>query len=389
MSSNNYDDYEERSQRRREEYRQMRIEKERQKRMQQQLMRYGIIGAFALVVLVVVVIIIVAIGKGKGDKKPDASKVDSTPVETAAVATPSPIPTPTPIPEDPYVWEWDGKILKAEADSSTGGVPGEATCEYAILVDVEAGKIICQKEPRTRINPASMTKILTVLVAAEHIKDLDDTFTITRDITDYCFVNDCSNVGYNVGAKVPVRDLFYGTIMPSGADAALGLAEYVAGSQEAFVDLMNDKLKDLGISETTHFTNCIGLYDANHYSTCYDMAVILKAAADSPFVREVLSAHTFDTTPVENEDPEKNQEAIPLSNLFLRRIEDYDTNADVLCAKTGYVLQSKNCAASLAKDINGKEYICVTAGSAGAWKCIYDHRDIYKKYLPEMKKDNS
>jgi len=386
LSNNNYDDYEERSQRRREEYRQMRIEKERQQKLQKQMLVYGGIGLVALLVIVLLVVLVSTIGKGK---KKDSVTPAPTPAATMPVVEATPKPTPEPTPKETHVWDWDGRILQAVSDESTGGVPGDATCEYAILIDVEAQKIICQKDPKARINPASMTKILTVLVAAEHIKDLDDTFTITREITDCCFVNDCSNVGYNVGAKVPIRDLFYGTIMPSGADAALGLAEYVAGSQEAFVDLMNQKLQELGLAQTSHFTNCIGLYDANHYSTCYDMAVILKAAADSPFVRDVLSAHIYDTTPVENEDPEKNQDAIPLSNLFLRRIEDYDTNADVICAKTGYVVQSKNCAASLAKDKNGREYICVTAGSAGAWKCIYDHRDIYKKYLPEMKKDNS
>ena len=75
-----------------------------------------------------------------------------------------------------------------------------------------------------------MTKVLTVLVAAEHITEaeLDDTFTMTIDITDYCYVNGCSVVGLMVDETVPVRELFYGTILSSGADAALGLATYVA-----------------------------------------------------------------------------------------------------------------------------------------------------------------
>ena len=92
-----------------------------------------------------------------------------------------------------------------------------------------------------------MTKVLTVLVAAEHITEaeLDDTFTMTIDITDYCYVNGCSVVGLMVDETVPVRELFYGTILSSGADAALGLATYVAGSQEAFVALMNESWRSL------------------------------------------------------------------------------------------------------------------------------------------------
>ena len=100
-----------------------------------------------------------------------------------------------------------------------------------------------------------------LLVAAEHIENLDDTVTITIDITDYCYVNDCSVVGFALDEVVPVRELLYGTILPSGADAALALAKYVAGSQEAFVALMNEKLEELGLSDTAHFTNCVGLYD--------------------------------------------------------------------------------------------------------------------------------
>lgn len=93
--------------------------------------------------------------------------------------------------------------------------------------------------------PASMTKIFTVLVAAENIKpeQLDELVTISIDATDFSYSNDCSNTGYEVDEQVTVRDLFYGTILPSGADSAVSLATYVAGSQEAFVDMMNQELE--------------------------------------------------------------------------------------------------------------------------------------------------
>lgn len=250
----------------------------------------------------------------------------------------------------------------------------------AILIDESTDTIIASKGANERISPASMTKVLTVLVAAEHIpqEKLDDTFTMTLEITDYAYVNDCSSVGFLDGEEVTVRDLFYGTILPSGGDAAVGLATYVAGSHEAFVDMMNDKLEELGLSDTAHFTNCVGLYDEEHYCTVYDMAVIMKAAVQNEFCKEVLSAHTYTTTPT-TEHPE----GITISNWFLRRIEDKDTGGEVLCGKTGYVVQSKNCAVSYGTFAGGTPYICVTAGSTSSWRCIYDHVEIYTRYIAE------
>ncbi len=255
----------------------------------------------------------------------------------------------------------------------------EVISTHAILVDESTDTIIASKGAEERISPASMTKVLTVLVAAEQIdkKDLDDTFTITLEITDYVYVNDCSAVGFSDGETVTVRDLFYGTILPSGGDAAAGLATYIAGSREAFVEMMNAKLEELRIADSAHFTNCIGLYDENHYCTVYDMAIIMKAAMQNDLCREFLSAHTYTTTPTE-----QHPEGITVSNWFLRRIEDKDTGGEVLCAKTGYVVQSQNCAVSYGTFAGGTPYICVTAGSTSSWRCIYDHVEIYNRYVP-------
>ncbi len=248
---------------------------------------------------------------------------------------------------------------------------------YAVLIDESTGTIVAQKNANTRIYPASMTKILTILVAAEHITSVDDTFTITREITDYAYKNGCSIVGFDVDEEVPLIDLFYGTILPSGADAALSLAVYTAGSHEAFVDLMNQKLVELGISDTAHFTNCVGIYDDQNYCTVSDMAVIMKAAVENNFCREVLSAHTYTTTPTP-----QHPDGIAISNWFLRRIEDKDSGGFVVGAKTGFVNESGNCAASYEISDSGVPYICVTADAHSAWRCIYDHVAMYKLYAP-------
>ncbi len=255
-------------------------------------------------------------------------------------------------------------------------VSEDVISENALLIDVDTGEVVAKKASDTRISPASMTKIMTILVAAEHVTDLDDTFTITRDVTDYSFSNDCSIVGFDVDEVVTVRDLMYGTILPSGADAGIALAQYVAGSHEAFVDMMNDKLKELGLSDTAHFTNCVGIYDEDHYCTLTDMAMILKAAVENDLAREILSAHTYTTSATE-----QHPEGITISNWFLRRIEDKETNGEVLCAKTGFVNQSGCCAASYSVSNSGGHYICVSANAWSSWRCIYDQVAIYEQYL--------
>lgn len=249
---------------------------------------------------------------------------------------------------------------------------------YAVLLDVDDGHVIATKAGTTRINPASMTKILTVLVAAEHVVDLNDKFRIDPAITSYVWSNDCSAVGFANNEVVTVRDLMYGTILPSGGDAAMALAEYVAGSDELFVDMLNDKLEELGISETTHFTNCVGIYNPDHYSTMTDMAIIMKAAVENELAKEILKTHTYTTSKTE-----EHPDGITVSNWFLRRIEDKDSHGEVMCAKTGFVNQSGCCAASYMIGNDGKHYICVTADAWSSWRCIYDHVAIYDMYVPE------
>ena len=311
----------------------------------------------------VLVLLVGLVSAGAELQQPEAKELSLH----KAVQAPSPLPQEASLLKAAsYTATQDTVVLGEEVDSS-----------YAVLIDAQTNAILASKNPDAVINPASMTKILTALVAAEHVTNLDDTVTITLEITDYCYVNDCSVVGLLVGETVPVRELFYGTILSSGADAALALATYVAGSHEAFVAMMNEKLEELGISDTAHFTNCVGLYDENHVCTVLDMAVILQAAMENDLCREVLSAHTYETAPTE-----QHPEGQVLSNWFLRKIEDHDTDSAVRAvgAKTGYVTQSGNCAASWGEDVSGNAYLCVTADASSGWQAIYDHVALYKTY---------
>lgn len=388
---------EEISARRAQRIRQMREEKERQRRRRKQIKRLAPLAAGAVLVFVILFAGVKTVSGISAKKQKNTEKIENT-QNTEATGDWEYIDRMEGTGEEGELAAIGGvavgTINEEENGNSAGSTPRkeysagetEATRQLgeeivssnAILINVGSGEILAQKGAKTKINPASMTKILTVLVAAEHIdrEALDDTFTMTLEITDYGYVHDCSSVGFLKDETVTVRDLFYGTILPSGADAAVGLATYVAGSQEAFVEMMNEKLKELGLSDTAHFTNCVGIYDEEHYCTLYDMAIIMEAAADNELCREVLSAHSYTTSATE-----QHPEGITISNWFLRRIEDKDAGGEVLYAKTGYVVQSGNCAASYAENASGNGYICVTAGANHVWKCIYDHVDIYKQFL--------
>lgn len=280
------------------------------------------------------------------------------------------------VPEDDGLEDGEERKYSASKTADTKQIGEAIISEYAIFIDRDSQEVLAEKDGFTIINPASMTKILTVLVAAEHIKeeDLDDTIIITPEITDYGYIHKCSAAGFAKGEEVSVRDLFYGTILPSGADAAVGLAVYVSGDQDSFVELMNEKLKDLGLSDTAHFTNCVGVYDEDHYCSAYDMAMILEAALDNELCREILSTRMY-TIPEKEEHPD----GLEMSNWFLRRIEDKEYEGKVLGGKTGYVDQSGSCAASFGEN-GGKNYICVTVKAGSPFQCVNDHALLYQEY---------
>ncbi len=365
------------------ERRQRRLAEMKRKKKQQALFRkYFRFGAIGAVVFIAVLVVLIGNGISKRNKNKEQQGVQTETAELQAVAgTEAEESLPLADQKEPAEVQAaepeENKIYEATESPDMKAVSEEVVSSNAIFIDLSKNEILAQRAARQVIDPASMTKILTVLVAAEQIeeKNLDDKVTITIDITDYSYSNDCSSVGFAENERVTVQDLFYGTILPSGADAALALATYVAGSQEAFVELMNEKLQKLGLSDTAHFTNCVGLYDEAHRCTVYDMAMIMEAAMDNPLCREVMSAHTY-TTSATAEHPD----GITISNWFLRRIEDKETGAEIVCGKTGYVVQSGNCAASYGEDQNGNGYICVTADSTSAWRCIYDHVALYSEF---------
>ena len=250
--------------------------------------------------------------------------------------------------------------------------------ESAILIDLETNTVISEKEPDARIFPASMTKVMTALVACEHIENWDDTFHMTQSIIDPLYLADATLAGFVDGEDVNMLDLVYGTILPSGAEATEALAITIAGSEEAFAEQMKEKAVELG-HVNTHFVDASGLHDDNHYTTVRDMSVILRAAMQNEICRQVLSAATYTTKPTE-----QHPDGLSMYNKFLSRVGVADQNgAEIQGAKTGYTTQAMNCCASFGLSPSGRRLLAVTAHAWTGDFCIEDHIALYSIYNGE------
>lgn len=256
--------------------------------------------------------------------------------------------------------------------------------EYGILIDLETNTVVASKNGDSKIYPASMTKIMTLIVAYEHLDDLDATYTFPADIFDPLYQAGASVAGFKPGETVPYRDLLYGTILPSGADATVGLALAIAGSETAFATMMNETAERLGL-ENTHFVTVSGLHDDNHYSTCHEIALILEYAISIPELRQILSTYKY-TTSATAEHPD----GIELCSTLYSRMEG--TEADgmyVQGGKTGYTQEARHCLATFAAPCTEENapytrprFILVTAYGWSEYKPVFDAIDTYTKYKP-------
>ncbi len=168
--------------------------------------------------------------------------------------------------------------LPALADVPEIDVPAKS----AVLIDAASGAILYEKDAHLQLPNASTTKIVTALLVLES-GDLDRTVTVPTD-----FINAGeSSIWLQPGETHTLRDLFYAMMLKSANDAAQVLAYAVAGSEELFVEQMNAKAAELGL-ENTHFTNCYGLHDDEHYTSAYDLAMLAREAAAYDFLNEVM-----------------------------------------------------------------------------------------------------
>lgn len=249
--------------------------------------------------------------------------------------------------------------------------------QYALLYCVDDRKVLARKASQERMFPASMTKVMTLIVAVENIVDFDDTFTMTFEIINPLYLQNATVTGFKSGDVVTIKDLLYGIILPSGADATVSIAEYVAGSEENFVKMMNEKAEELGLIDT-HFTNTSGLHDDNHYTTAYDMGIILDYAIHNEMCRKILSTYKYTTTGTTETDGV--QKPIDFYSTMFNKVKSNQIDGMEICGgKTGYTYQSHHCLVSFAKK-RGKTYIAVTGYGETKYSPIYDMITMYTDY---------
>lgn len=239
------------------------------------------------------------------------------------------------------------------------------------LMDVDTGEVLMGIKENDVEFPASLTKIMTTIVAIENCDNINSSYTLDQETYDKLISEDASMAGFLPGENVPFQDLLYGTMMPSGADASLGLAYCSTGNPEDHVKAMNQKVKSLGL-KNTHFTNVTGLHNPNNYSTAKDMAEILRYALTNNTFEMVITKDFYRTQSSPAHINGIDMEYSVVSYAREKGVENYK----ILGGKTGFTEEAGLCLASLA-EINGHRYILVTFGALQQYENYEDAIHIY------------
>ncbi|HJB34370.1 MAG TPA: serine hydrolase, partial [Candidatus Blautia merdipullorum] len=229
----------------------------------------------------------------------------------------------------------------------------------AVLIDLDSGETLAEKNQSQIVYPASLTKMMTVLVALENIEDINTSVTLPEDIFPALREEGASMAGFEPGETATYQDLLYGAILPSGGECCIALARNISGSEEAFVAKMNEKAAELEMKHT-HFTNTTGLQDINHYSSAEDLGAFLKEALKNQAFYEIFTADTYSVAPT-NLHPEGFTFH---SSMFQTMKESNIQDTYIKGGKTGFTSDAGLCLASLG-EVNGKSYILVTAHADG------------------------
>ena len=259
-------------------------------------------------------------------------------------------------------------LLLAAALALSLSVPAMAlddpqpNCSAAILVDGDHGEVLYEKNGYERIYPASITKIMTSLVVLEAIEagelSLDDQITASQQAVT--LPEGSSTAGIVEGEVLTIEQLLYCDLVPSGNEACNILAEALCGSEEAFVERMNETAEDLGMTGT-HFANPHGLHDPDHYTTAYDIYLMASAAMEYEIFREIVSTPTYTLEPTNmvSEPRILHSTNALISNWYVSGV----TYSKAIGIKTGYTEEAGRCLASAATDEQGRTFYCVVLGS--------------------------
>lgn len=234
----------------------------------------------------------------------------------------------------------------------------ELDAESAILIDALTGDILYQKEIDKKQFPASITKLMTILLALENCPDLDETIEFSHDAV-FSIEPGSSHIAIDAGEKITVRQALYAIILQSANEVSNGVAEHIDGSMEEFAKHMTSRAKELGC-KNTNFVNANGLHDENHYTTAYDMSLIAKELLKFDFFRELIGTTYYEIPPT-NKQPEtrylygQNQLIKPSSAFYYDYCEG---------GKTGFTNEAGNTLVAYAKQGN-TELISVVLKSTG------------------------
>ncbi|MGZ4113183.1 MAG: D-alanyl-D-alanine carboxypeptidase family protein, partial [Tumebacillaceae bacterium] len=232
------------------------------------------------------------------------------------------------------------------------------SAKAAAAIDVQTGRLLYEKNATQQMLIASTTKIITAIVAIESGKNLDSVVTVSRNAAG----KEGSSIYLKVGEKQTLRDLLYAVMLRSGNDAATAVAEYCGdGSEKKFVDMMNAKVQELGLTGT-HFANPHGLDAKGHYSTAHDMAILTAYALRNPTFAEIVKTQVK-TIPQPDEAWDRKMYN---KNKMLARYDGADG------VKTGYTKAAGRCLVSSASK-DGRQVAVVTLDAPSDWM---DHTNL-------------
>ena len=232
--------------------------------------------------------------------------------------------------------------------------PSDTTSEAAGLFDITDGQVMYSKNAFERLYPASITKVMTALIAIKY-GDLTDTVTVTEDavITEA----GATLAGIHPGDQLTMEQLLYGLMLPSGNDAGAAIAVHMAGSIDAFAELMNREAQKLGATGT-HFMNPHGLTNADHYTTAYDLYLIFNEALKQPEFRKVTgtTSYTADYTDGSGNPVSTTWEG---GNWYMVGQRQTPDGLTVFSGKTGTTSAAGFCLIMASRDQKEKEDISV------------------------------
>ena len=233
----------------------------------------------------------------------------------------------------------------------------ELNSQGMVLYDMANERLIFEKNKEERVYPASLTKVMTAVVVLENVEDLEEKMVVSGDIFPQIESEGASVAGFLPGEEVSVKDLLYGLLLPSGADAALALSHRISGSEEAFVGLMNEKAKILGM-DNTYFSTATGLQKEGQVTTSADLLKLLTYALNDPRFASIWGNMTYEV-PSTNLHPE----GLLMESTVLKRIPSLE-RGNILGGKTGFTDEAGLCLI-LTYEVDGSNYLLIMTGCPG------------------------